>query len=140
MVFRMYNSGIQGVRVEPEILSGVPVPFWFALSWLYLTRPEGRMPPIAPCYSLALILYGVVRGTEDPHIQIALPEVSGAGLLNVRLEVKGSPLTICLQDHVVPDWENHRLKSGGVGYLSEREEQGLPGSVRTSFHKAGVSQ
>jgi hypothetical protein len=135
MVFRMYNSGIQGVRVEPEILSGAPAPFWFELSWLYLTPPEGRMPPIAPFDSLALILYGVVRGTEDPHIQIALPQVSAAGLLNVRLEVKGSPFTIYPQDHVVPDWENHRLKSGGVGYLSEREEQGSAVSVQISFQK-----
>jgi hypothetical protein len=60
----------------------------------------------------------VVRGVEDPHIQIPL-HVSSAGALKVRLDAKRARFTLYVQNQVVADWEDHRLQKGGVGFLSE---------------------
>jgi hypothetical protein len=86
-----------------------------------------------PGAPLTLVRYGVVRGVEGPHTQVALPQVSGAGVLKVRLDAKRSRFTIYVQNQVVTDWEDDRLKTGGVGFLSEREERGRVESVRISF-------
>jgi hypothetical protein len=37
----------------------------------------------------------------------------------------------------VEDWEDDRLKYGGVGFLNEREELGQVGSIQISFPKGG---
>jgi hypothetical protein len=93
----------------------------------------GKLQASRPGGPVNLIRYGVVRGVEDPHIQIPLPNVSSAGALKVRLDAKRARFTIYVQDQVVADWEDHRLQKGGVGFLSEREERGQMGSVQISF-------
>jgi hypothetical protein len=80
-----------------------------------------------------LVRYGVIRGVEDRHIQIPLPNVSSAGPLKVRLDAKRARFTIYVQNQVVADWEDARLQKGGVGFLSEREERGQVESVQISF-------
>jgi hypothetical protein len=80
-----------------------------------------------------LVRYAVVRGVEDRHIQIPLPDVSSAGALKVRLDAKRSHFTIYVQNQVVADWQDPRLQKGGVGFLSEREERGQVESVQISF-------
>jgi hypothetical protein len=91
---------------------------------LQATRPGGPVN---------LVRYGVIRGVEDPHIQIPVPNVSSAGMLKVRLDANRSRFTIYVQNQVVADWEDHRLQKGGVGFLSEREERGQVQSVQISF-------
>jgi len=93
----------------------------------------GKLQASRPGGPVNLIRYGVVRGVEDPHIQIPLPNVSSAGALKVRLDAKRARFTIYVQNQVVADWQDHRLQKGGVGFLSEREERGQVGSVQISF-------
>jgi hypothetical protein len=93
----------------------------------------GKLQVSKPGGPVNLVRYGVVRGIEDSHIQIPLPAVSGAGALKVRLDAKGSRFTIYVQNQAVADWEDHRLQKGGVGFLSERGEQGQVESVQISF-------
>ena len=93
----------------------------------------GKLQASRPGGPVNLIHYGVVRGVEDPHIQIPLPTVSSAGALKVRLDAKRARFTIYVQNQVVADWEDHRLQKGGVGFLSEREERAQVGSVQISF-------
>ena len=93
----------------------------------------GKLQASTPGGPVSLVRYGVVRGVEDPHIQIALPNVSSAGPLKVRLDAKRSRFTVYVQNQVVADWEDHRLQKGGVGFLSEREERGQVESVQISF-------
>jgi hypothetical protein len=38
----------------------------------------------------------------------------------------------------VEDWEDDRLKSGGLGFLNEREERGQVQSIQISFPKGGA--
>jgi hypothetical protein len=109
-----------------------------SLGWVFRTADPknyyvGKLQASKPGGRLTLIRYGVVRGVEDPHIEIALPQVSGAGALKVRLDAKRSRFTVYVQDQVVADWEDPRLKTGGVGFLSEREERGHVESVQISF-------
>jgi hypothetical protein len=93
----------------------------------------GKLQASKPGGPVTLVRYGVVRGIEGPHIQVPLPDVSSAGALKVRLDAKRSRFTIYVQNQVVADWEDHRLKAGGVGFLSEREERGQVESVQISF-------
>jgi hypothetical protein len=93
----------------------------------------GKLQASRPGGPVNLVRYAVVRGVEDPHIQIPLPNVSSAGALKVRLDAKRSRFTVYVQNQVVADWEDHRLQKGGVGFLSEREERGQVGSVQISF-------
>jgi hypothetical protein len=109
-----------------------------SLGWVFRAADArnyyiGKLQASRPGGPLTLIRYGVVRGVEDPHIEIALPQVSGAGALKVRLDAKRSRFTIYVQNQVVADWEDARLKTGGVGFLSEREERGHVESVQISF-------
>ena len=93
----------------------------------------GKLQAARPGGPVNLIRYGVVRGVEDRHIQIPLPNVSSAGALKVRLDAKRARFTIYVQNQVVADWEDPRLQKGGVGFLSEREERGQVQSVQISF-------
>jgi hypothetical protein len=54
------------------------------------------------------------------------------------LEAQGSRFTLYLQRQVVDDWEDNRLKTGAVGFLNERQEQGKVASVQISFLKPGA--
>jgi hypothetical protein len=109
-----------------------------SLGWAF-RRADARNYYVAklqaskPGAPLTLVRYGVVRGVEDSHIQIPLPDVSSAGALKVRLDAKRSRFTIYVQNQIVADWEDHRLKAGGVGFLSERDERGQVGGVQISF-------
>jgi hypothetical protein len=43
-----------------------------------------------------------------------------------------------LRNQVVEDWQDDRLKSGGVGFLNEREERGKVSSIQISFPKGCI--
>jgi len=109
-----------------------------SLGWVFRTTDTRnyyvcKLQASRPGDPLTMIRYGVIRGVEDPHIRTPLPPVSGVGAIKVRLDAKRSRFTIYVQDQVVADWEDDRLKTGGVGFLSEREERGRVESVRISF-------
>jgi hypothetical protein len=54
------------------------------------------------------------------------------------LEARGGRFTVYVQNQVVEDWEDDRLKAGSVGFLNEREERGKVESIRISFLRGGV--
>jgi hypothetical protein len=116
-----------------------------SLGWVFRTADArnyyvAKLQASQPGGPLTLVRYGVVRGVEDSHILVELPHVSAAGALKVRLDAKSSRFTIYVQNQVVADWEDARLKTGGVGFLSEREERGHVESIQISFLKAGISR
>jgi hypothetical protein len=116
-----------------------------SLGWVFRTADSrnyyvGKLQAPKPGALLILTRFAVIRGVEDSHIQVSLPQVSSAGLLKVRLDAKGSRFTIRVQNQVVADWQDDRLKTGGAGFLNERDERGQVESVQISFQKAGVPQ
>jgi len=96
----------------------------------------GKLETFSP--GLAITHFAVIRGIEGPHIQRMLPITAGAGaMLKVRLDASGPRFTVYVQNQAVEDWEDDRLKHGGVGFLNEREEMGQVGSIQISFPKGG---
>jgi hypothetical protein len=82
---------------------------------------------------LQLIRFAVVRGVEGRHAQAMLPLGIGGGVIRVRLDAIGSRFTISVQNQIIEEWVDDRLKTGGVGFLNERGEQGQVKSVQISF-------
>ncbi len=97
---------------------------------LEAVRP-GRNSP------LAITHFAVVNGVEGSHVQRVLAH-SPSDKLKVKLEARGGRFTIYVQNEVVEDWQDDRLKAGGVGFLNERDEQGKVESIQISFLNGGV--
>lgn len=88
--------------------------------------------------TLTVTRFAVIRGFEGLHVQRMLTLSPGdSEMLRVRLEARGPRFTVYVQNQVVEDWEDDRLKSGGLGFLTEREESGQIGSIQISFPKGG---
>jgi hypothetical protein len=103
----------------------------------YVAKLEAARPG-AP---LTITRFAVIRGFEGVHIQRVLGLAAGAGgTLKVSLEARGPRFTVSVQNQVVEDWEDERLKSGGVGFLNERQERGQVGSIQISFPKGGANR
>jgi hypothetical protein len=102
----------------------------------YVAKLEAAQPGAR---ALTMTHFAVIRGFEGLHIQRTLKlDPRAAGMLRVRLEARGPRFTVYLQNQVVEDWEDDRLKSGGLGFLNEREERGQVQSVQISFPKGGA--
>jgi hypothetical protein len=104
----------------------------------YAVKLEAVKPGAPP---LTITRFAVVHGFEGIHIQRTLRVNSSASdLLKVRLEARGPRFTVYVQNQVAEDWEDDRLKSGGLGFLNEREERGQIQSVQIAFPKGGARQ
>jgi hypothetical protein len=102
----------------------------------YAAKLEASRPG---AQTLTITRFAVIHGFEGMHIQRTLTLAPGAGeILKVRLEARGPRFTVSVQNQVVEDWEDDRLKSGGLGFLNEREEQGQVGSIQIAFPKGGA--
>ncbi|HTM48987.1 MAG TPA: hypothetical protein VL285_09915 [Bryobacteraceae bacterium] len=112
-----------------------------SLGWVFRAGDSknyyvGKLESIPP--GMAITRFAVIRGVEGPHIQRMLPIAAAPGTrLKVRLDATGSRFTVYVQNQLVEDWEDARLKTGGVGFLNERTEQGQVASVQISFPKGG---
>jgi hypothetical protein len=102
----------------------------------YVAKLEAAQPAARV---LTITHFAVIRGFEGLHIQRTLRlDPGAAGMLKVRLEARGPRFTIYVQNQVVEDWEDDRLKSGGLGFLNEREERGQVQSMEIAFPKGGT--
>lgn len=95
-------------------------------------QPGMRLP--------ALTRFAVIGGVEGPHIQRPLSfPLPGGKMWRIRMEAHGARFTISVENRVVEDWEDDRIKTGAVGFLNERDERGRVGSLRISFPEGGRS-
>jgi len=102
----------------------------------YVAKLEAAQPAARV---LTITHFAVIRGFEGMHIQRTLKlDPGAAGMLRVRLEARGPRFTVYVQNQVVEDWEDDRLKSGGLGFLNERDERGQVQSIQISFPKGGA--
>jgi len=102
----------------------------------YAAKLEASRPG---AQTVTITRFAVIHGFEGMHIQRTLTLAPGTGeILKVRLEAHGPRFTVSVQNQVVEDWEDDRLKSGGLGFLNEREEQGQVGSIQIAFPKGGA--
>ena len=115
-----------------------------SLGWVFRAADSNnyyaaKLEAAQPGGQLTITRFAVTHGFEGSHIQriLSLPGAAG-GMLKVRLEARGPRFTVSVQNQVVEDWEDDRLKSGGLGFLNEREEQGRIGSIQIAFSKGGA--
>lgn len=103
----------------------------------YGAKVEAPYPGSGP---LTISRFAVIRGVQGPLIQRTLSLAPGVGAMKVRLDARGPRFTVSVQNQVVDDWEDDRLRAGALGFLNEREERGQVGSIQISFPKSGVHQ
>jgi hypothetical protein len=98
----------------------------------YVAKLEVMRP--GPFPAVALTRFAVVDGIEGPHTQKMLPiMVRNDTSFHVRLDAAGPKFSISVQDQVVDFWADDKLKSGGVGFITERDEDGKIDSIQISF-------
>ena len=68
-----------------------------------------------------IVRYAVVDGRPGPKTQLPLPMVVRNDMMyRVRVSVQDDTFITSVQDQVVDVWSDSRLKSGGVGFFSDK--------------------
>jgi hypothetical protein len=116
-----------------------------SLGWVFrATDPEDYYamklaivtPGLEPKIALVKSLVSHGRETQIGKVPINL-NVRLDTLYTVRVDVRGSKFTTYVQGQQVDTWSDDQLKSGGVGFLNEREERGRIKSVSVSLLNGG---
>jgi hypothetical protein len=87
---------------------------------------------------VALFKYLVVNGrqTQVGRVPIDLA-VQQDTAFDVRVDVRGPKFTTYLQGQQVDSWTDDQLKTGGAGFLNEREERGKVKAVSIRYLSGG---
>ncbi len=88
---------------------------------------------------VALFKYLVASGkqTQVGRVPIDLA-VQPDTVFNVRLDIRGPQFTTYIQGQQVDSWTDDQLKTGGAGFLNEREERGKVKSVSIRYLSAST--
>jgi hypothetical protein len=87
----------------------------------YITKLEIVKPGLEP--TVALVRYAVVNGEEGAHTQLPLPmKVRRDTMYKIRMDAVSGHFTTYVQDELLDDWTDDRVRTGGVGLYSERGE------------------
>lgn len=90
-----------------------------------------------PASGYQITRFAVVDGRESSNSSKPLPVTGPGGSFMVKLDVSGPRFTVYVQGQPVDFWTDNRLKSGGVGFINERDERAVNSSVK--FSTVGVS-
>ena len=103
---------------------------YYALK-LAIVKP-GAQPKIA------LLKYLVAHGHETQVGRVPIDiNVNLDTLYSVRVDVRGPNFTTYVQGQQVDTWTDDQLKTGGMGFLNEREERGRIKTVSVSLLNGG---
>jgi hypothetical protein len=87
---------------------------------------------------IALLKYIVVNGHETQVGRVPVEQaVRLDTLYSVRMDVRGPKFITYVQGQQTDIWTDDQLKTGGVGFLNEREERGRIKSVTVSLLNGG---
>jgi hypothetical protein len=90
-----------------------------------VTLSSGPMPTVA------VERYSVIGGKRGPTTRKILPyPVTSNTVYRVAMTVEGQFFTLFVQGQVVDFWSDDRLKTGGIGFFSEKGEESRLESVR----------
>jgi hypothetical protein len=83
---------------------------------------------------VALFKYLVLNGrqTQVGRVPIDLT-VKADTVFNIRTDARGPQFSTSIQGKLVDVWTDDQLKTGGVGFLNEREERGKVKSVSIRY-------
>ena len=98
----------------------------------YAMKLMAASPGLSP--KIALFKYIVANGrqTQAGRVPINLL-VDAETVFDVRVDVRGSKFTTYIQGQEVDTWTDDQLKTGGAGFLNEREERGKVKSVSIRY-------
>ncbi len=98
-----------------------------------MTVSSGLSPKVA------LFKYLVINGrqTQVGRVPIDLT-VQADTVFNIRTDVRGPQFTTSIQGRQVDVWTDDQLKTGGVGFLNERDERGKVKSVSIRYLNGAV--
>jgi hypothetical protein len=112
-----------------------------ALGWVFraknpqnyhVAKLEVLKPGLNP--TVALIRFSVIDGEESARTQIPLPmPVRVDTLYRVRTEASGDRFSIWVNDQLIQQWSDDRIRVGGVGLYTEKNE-------RASVRNVAVTQ
>jgi hypothetical protein len=98
-----------------------------------MTVSSGLSPKVA----LFKYLVAAGRQTQVGRVPIELA-VGLDTVFDVRVDVRGPQFTTYLQGQQVDSWTDDQLKTGGAGFLNEREESGKVKSVAIRYLKGAA--
>jgi hypothetical protein len=88
----------------------------------YVTKLEIVTPGLEP--TIALVHFAVVDGQDENRVVVPLPmKVRVDTTYKIRFDAIGNHFTTWVQDQKIAEWTDSRFGSGGVGFLSERDEK-----------------
>jgi hypothetical protein len=98
-----------------------------------LSQVSGGLAP-----KLALFKYLVANGRQTQVGRVPIDLTLGPDMmLKIRMDVRGPRFSTYLQGQQVDVWTDDQLKTGGVGFLNEREERGRIKSVSIYYLNGG---
>jgi hypothetical protein len=98
-----------------------------------LAQVSGGLSP-----KLALFKYLVSKGRQTQVGRVPIELAVGTDMmLKVRLDVRGPRFSTYVQGQQADVWTDDQLKTGGFGFLNEREERGRIKSVSIYYLNGG---
>jgi hypothetical protein len=117
-----------------------------SLGWIFRAAdPENyyamKLELVSPELPLTVVLYKYMvlkgRQVQVGRVPIELP-VKNDTVFSVRLDVRGPKFSAYVQGQPVDVWTDDQLRTGGVGFLNERNERGKVKSVSLSYLPGGT--
>lgn len=101
------------------------------LGWVYRAQNTNnyyatkiRITRPGPLPSADLMRYAVIQGRENSRISLPLPMVLRSDTLyRVLVSVRGDTFSTTVNGQMVDTWTDSRLRSGGVGFFTDRGEE-----------------
>jgi hypothetical protein len=100
----------------------------------YVTRLQ--LSNSGPLFSAKLVRYAVIQGKESRRAELPLPlTVHADTVYRVRVRVEGPNFSTWVQGQMVDFWSDEKLRRGGVGLFSAKNEQALVRWVRVTHQQ-----
>lgn len=119
-----------------------------ALSWVFRASDYNNyyvmklvQVSAGPMPTVRVIRYAVIDGEPEKPGSTPLPfPVTKDTVYRVNLDVKGELFTLYIDGKVADVWSDSRLKSGGVGFFSDKEEEGRVFAMRVSHQVDAIGK
>jgi hypothetical protein len=115
-----------------------------AVGWVYRAKDSKNyyaskivLDRPAPFPVSEIVRYSVLDGREHGRVQLPLPiQLQRGAFFRVRVRVKGDRFVTSVNGSVVDSWTDSRLRSGGIGFFTDRGEVASIMGLRVSEERS----